>query len=154
MPRPSALSLWRPWPKMMIHAGKDVENRSWNTAARGDVLLHAANGVDHTALGFARDLAKTGPAINLDQADDDPATHPLGIVAVAELYDVCAFSVNNPGQQCPCPPWAQPGRYHWRIRNVAAFPQPVPHPGQQRMWAVKDKAWPAVYTQLKAVGRA
>lgn len=35
------LSIRQPWAWAIIHAGKDVENRSWTTKVRGRVLIHA-----------------------------------------------------------------------------------------------------------------
>lgn len=159
MRRPPALTVWRPWPNLMIYARKDPENRTWSTHHRGPLLIHAAKGTDPTAMRFAQQLARQpvpgAPATRLNQVDPDPVAHPIGIVAVAELYDVCAYSITHPDQQCPtCPPWAAKNCYHWRIRNVTAFPQPVAHNGKQRLWAVRPDVWPAVYTQLKAVGCA
>jgi hypothetical protein len=37
-----ALSVRNPWAWMIIHAGKDVENRDWPTKVRGRILIHAA----------------------------------------------------------------------------------------------------------------
>jgi hypothetical protein len=37
-----ALSIRQPWAWMIIHGGKDVENRDWPTRVRGRVLIHAA----------------------------------------------------------------------------------------------------------------
>lgn len=37
-----ALSIRQPWAWLIIHAGKDVENRTWRTAVRGRVLIHAS----------------------------------------------------------------------------------------------------------------
>jgi hypothetical protein len=143
----------------MAVAGKDPENRIWNTHYRGLLLIHAAKGTDPGAMTFAHQLAQqpfpSAPSMRLDLVSPDPFEHPTGIVAVAELWDVCAWSINHPDQQCPnCPPWAQKNHYHWRIRNVSPFPQPVEHPGKQRLWAVQDRVWPAVFAQLKAVGCA
>ena len=39
-----ALSLRQPWAWAVVEAGKDVENRRWNTKFRGDFLIHAASG--------------------------------------------------------------------------------------------------------------
>jgi ASCH domain len=41
-----ALSLRQPWAWAILHAGKRIENRRWNTKYRGPVLLHAAKGGD------------------------------------------------------------------------------------------------------------
>jgi hypothetical protein len=39
-----ALSGRQPWWWAILHGGKRVENRRWNTAYRGPILLHAAKG--------------------------------------------------------------------------------------------------------------
>jgi hypothetical protein len=40
-----ALSIRQPWAWLILHAGKDVENRNWPTRVRGRVLVHAAKGM-------------------------------------------------------------------------------------------------------------
>lgn len=40
-----ALSIRQPWAWLILHAGKDVENRTWNTAHTGPLLIHAAKGM-------------------------------------------------------------------------------------------------------------
>lgn len=37
-----AISIRQPWAWAIVHAGKDVENRTWRTPFRGRVLIHAA----------------------------------------------------------------------------------------------------------------
>lgn len=37
-----ALSIRQPWAHLIIHAGKNIENRVWASAVRGKVLIHAA----------------------------------------------------------------------------------------------------------------
>src|SRR5262245_61800575 len=36
-----ALTIRQPWAWAIIHAGKDIENRSWNTRLRGTIAVHA-----------------------------------------------------------------------------------------------------------------
>jgi hypothetical protein len=40
-----AISVRQPWAWLIIHKGKDVENRNWPTKLRGRVLIHAAKGM-------------------------------------------------------------------------------------------------------------
>lgn len=40
-----ALSIRQPWAWLIIHGGKDIENRSWHTKHRGRFLVHAAKGM-------------------------------------------------------------------------------------------------------------
>ena len=42
-----ALSIRQPWAWAIIHAGKDVENRTWHTRFRGPLLIHASKTFDH-----------------------------------------------------------------------------------------------------------
>jgi len=35
----------QPWAWAIMHAGKDIENRSWKTRLRGQVAIHAAKGL-------------------------------------------------------------------------------------------------------------
>ena len=37
-----ALSIRAPWWWMILHGGKDIENRDWSTKYRGTVLIHAS----------------------------------------------------------------------------------------------------------------
>lgn len=45
-----ALSIKQPWAHLIIHHGKDIENRKWATAVRGTVLIHASKKVDKIAM--------------------------------------------------------------------------------------------------------
>lgn len=150
--RPPALSVGRPWPWLMFHADKDPENRKWTTSWRGDVLIHASNRWDGRAVPLAGQLFAAGrPGIPIERLSGNPDLHPKGVVGVVELYDICSKAAD--GGTCDCPPWAAARHHHFRLRNPAAFPRPVPHRGFLNLWQVTDEAWPAVETQLKEVGR-
>ena len=41
-----ALSIQQPWAWAILHAGKDVENRTWGTNFRGEILIHAGKKFD------------------------------------------------------------------------------------------------------------
>ena len=38
-----ALSIRQPWAWLIIHGGKDIENRSWRTHRRGRIWVHASS---------------------------------------------------------------------------------------------------------------
>lgn len=44
--RLKALSIRQPWCQKILYKGKDIENRSWKTAFRGLVLIHAGKQFD------------------------------------------------------------------------------------------------------------
>lgn len=143
MPKLPVLSLWRPWPTLILHHGKDVENRTWATKYRGDLLLAGA---------IRWDDALSWP---VNVSDDDRATlrnpsfHPRGIVGVVEVYGMCTGHLTRGG--CDCSPWAQAGQVHWLLRNPRPFTTPVHHTGRQQLHQVPDENWPAIEQQLKEV---
>jgi hypothetical protein len=40
-----AISVRQPWAWLILHAGKDIENRTWLTRFRGRVAIHASKGM-------------------------------------------------------------------------------------------------------------
>ena len=52
-----ALSIRQPWAWLIIHGGKDIENRCWPTKFRGRMLIHAAKGMTRAEHEDAIDFA-------------------------------------------------------------------------------------------------
>lgn len=63
-----ALSIKQPWAWLIIHGGKDIENRTWHTKLRGRFLVHASqcqNWNEYLAAAeFARQCGVDVPAFN------------------------------------------------------------------------------------------
>ena len=82
-----ALSLRQPWAHAVVHLGKTIENRYWNTHLRGAFLIHAAKGCTQAeydiACGFVRDfdpvLAAMIPPLEKLQKG--------GIIGIVEIKD-------------------------------------------------------------------
>jgi hypothetical protein len=107
-----ALSIRQPWAWMILHAGKDVEDRTWNTRTRGRVLVHAARGVtlqewwDAWDFAFARckvPYSKVPPYLDVERG---------GIVGSVEIVD-CRTSSRSP--------WFQ-GAFGFVLRDPAPLP--------------------------------
>lgn len=64
-----ALSIRQPWAWMIIHGGKNVENRDWSTKVRGRVLIHASKGMTNdewnSAWRFSRETSALSIARNV-----------------------------------------------------------------------------------------
>ena len=76
-----ALSIRQPWAWLIAHGIKPVENRSWRTAVRGDILIHAGQQFDQQGLDGV--LAIFG-----DLRTRLPQQYDLGgIVGMATLVD-------------------------------------------------------------------
>lgn len=102
-----ALSIKQPWAWLIIHGGKDIENRSWHTKFRGRFLVHASKGCTNLeyadAYRFARLLG-----VKLPRRED---LERGGIIGSVELVD----SVDNSDS-----PWYM-GQKGFVLRN----PQPL-----------------------------
>ncbi len=116
------LSLRQPWAWLVVHGGKHIENRTWNTSYRGPVLVHAAQGMTDEeysdAVAFARGvdvlLARVVPPPNMLERG--------GIVGRARIVGVispCESTLFSKG--CPHP-WHMPGCYGFMLTDVSAVP--------------------------------
>lgn len=107
-----ALTIRQPWAALIAHDDKRVENRTWGTGWRGQLLIHAAKTADPV------------------ERHSDPVTGDQvrsAIVATATLADchVCDGG---------CSLWAEPGRFHWVLTGVRALAVPVPCRGALGLW--------------------
>jgi len=57
-----ALSIRQPWAWLIIHGGKDIENRTWLTKYRGRILVHASQGMSRPEYEAAKIVADTNNA--------------------------------------------------------------------------------------------
>lgn len=83
-----ALSIRQPWAWLILHGGKDIENRTWHTKLRGRFLIHAAQGMtrgEHAdALAF---LLKAGIPEAAFMMPNPELLLRGGIIGSVELVD-------------------------------------------------------------------
>jgi hypothetical protein len=89
-----ALSIQQPWAWLILHAGKDVENRTWPTKYRGKFFIHAAKKFDR--YGYGEILRYSSLYLPNDiPFPTSPNQFPRGgIVGLAELTD-CVQKAEN-----------------------------------------------------------
>lgn len=83
-----ALSIRQPWAWLIIHGGKDIENRSWHTKLRGRFLVHASTGRTRKEWADAVSFAMNAGLIK--HPADVPTIDELkrgGIIGSVELVD-------------------------------------------------------------------
>lgn len=159
-----ALSLRQPWLWSILHAGKRIENRDWNTHHRGLVLLHAAKAMPASYYDGAVKWMADRRLVNTRGCYGGEAGKPMmpwrdefrpelgGIVGRAEIVDVikpggvyvsrCApASVDESADS----PWYM-GAFGFVLRNVEPLPF-VPCAGALGLWNVP----PRVLEQLGVV---
>ena len=108
-----ALTIHQPYANFIADGKKRYETRSWKTAYRGLIAIHASKNREETAVG------------------------PFGaIVAVGRLV-ACRLTQNIRVSETE---WElgdfTPGRYAWEIIGVEKLAQPVPLRGYQGLWNV------------------
>lgn len=82
-----ALSIRQPWAWLIIHGGKDIENRSWHTTFRGRFLVHAAQGMTRAEYNAASWVA--GPlGVNLPRFEDLQRGGIIGSVELVDSLDI------------------------------------------------------------------
>lgn len=101
-----AISIRQPWASLILHAGKDIENRSWTTKVRGRVLVHAAKGMTRDewedAIEFAVEAIKSNSPkevkriVTLRELGFDFEALPRGgIIGSVEIVD-CVQQTGSP----------------------------------------------------------
>lgn len=107
------LSIRQPWAWAIIHGGKDVENRSWQTKYRGRILIHAA--IKFDMAGY-RWIAENENRLWIQQSICQlPAIHEFqrgGIIGSVEFVDCVPIHGSL---------WFQ-GPYGFVLKN----PEPLP----------------------------
>lgn len=108
-----ALSLRQPWAWLILHGGKDIENRKWPTKFRGRFLIHAAKGMTRKEFDDAFHWIVRNPRIPLNFFEPEfSELERGGIVGDAELVD-CVRSSSSP--------WFM-GGYGFVLSNVKPIP--------------------------------
>jgi hypothetical protein len=128
-----ALSVRAPWWWYILHAGKDIENRTWSTNFRGTVYLHASkwwraedvliDSVDADQMSLRGGTFET-PGFEFAEMKAAGGC----IVGTVDVVDCVRQSAS---------PWCQ-GDFGFVLRNPVAFAKPVPCRGMQRFFTVPD----------------
>jgi len=117
-----AISLWQPWAWAILHAGKDVENRTWPTHHRGPLLLHVAKRRTSTeeAERFVDLLDEILGARRVSELLPINDCHGFiiglpkgGIVGRVDVVG-CRRGVESP--------WAFEDQYQWIVENPTPLP--------------------------------
>lgn len=83
-----ALSIRQPWAHLIIHHGKNIENRTWHTKFRGRFLVHASKGMTKAEYIAAIDvLVHVASADILKRLPMMEDLQRGGIVGSVELVD-------------------------------------------------------------------
>jgi len=112
-----AISIRQPWAWLIVHAGKDIENRTWATRYRGPVLIHAAKGMTREewedTWTFAQGSGASPKALAAGVTRDTIARG--GFVGIADLIDCVPAA-------CRVSRWHMDGCFGFKLANVRPLP--------------------------------
>jgi hypothetical protein len=126
-----AISVRQPWAWAIVHAGKDVENRSrrdpWRSAVGERILIHAAKTPEPGDEATVAQLAGLP-----EPADRHASLLPVEAATLGALIGEALVANVHNADECGahykwvrfCSPWAQPDQWHIVLDDVTALPSP------------------------------
>lgn len=154
-----ALSLRQPWAHAVVHLGKSIENRRWDTTYRGEFLIHASKGMTRQefldGVDFCDHEMGRGISNSILATGEMPQAKALvkgAIIGAARLVDVippCEFCLERDGLiECGGPhrKWHMPFQYGFVLEKIRPAPRIVPCVGHLGFFRVPDD----VVAQLRA----
>lgn len=137
-----ALSLWQPWASLLIWGFKQYETRSWQTAYRGPLAIHAAKRWQKEQIGLASQFVREYPELRADGIlrttydNVPPLGCVLGIVELEIIYRTEDIRDSLSPMERDFGDFSR-GRYAWEVRVLERFETPVPYRGAQGIWEWK-----------------
>lgn len=125
------LSVQQPWADLLVRDIKHIENRTWATAHRGPLLIHATKKMDIEGLEWIRmRFPNTGCVKFYDE-------YVRGaVVGVVEL-----FSIDKPEETTvDHSPFRDMAQFGWNVRDARAFAYPYPYKGKLSIWQIPDQS--------------
>lgn len=128
------LSLLQPWASLVVLGAKQIETRSWQTAYRGELLIHASLGKKG---GF---LCRQPPFSRyIKDFDRLPFGAIIGSVVLTEIVPVERLSLTNEAlalltlEEKAFGDYTE-GRYAWLLQNPVPLPEPIFIKGSLGLW--------------------
>ena len=128
-----ALTIKQPWAYLICAGWKDVENRTWKTSYRGQILIHASKKPEVSVHKLDQHL--TGIQYlqysNGLQSPEGAGKFLTGaIIGMVTLVD-CIRGYNSI--------WAERGAWHWIIKNPILFDDPILNiKGRLSLWEYEN----------------
>lgn len=135
-----AISLWQPWASLVVLGEKKIETRSWDTAYRGPLLIHAAKRQNLSELKMLFDCPVFSGALKMSY-HDAIAKLPYGCIigkvdlVQTETSETIKGSGMLSGQEAVFGNYDD-GRYGWELDNPVLFDHPVGYKGSQGFFEV------------------
>lgn len=132
------LSLTQPWAQLIAVGAKQIETRSWYTAYRGPLLIHAAKGFPKWAKETCeedefRDALNGYTWKQLPTAGIICRCELLACVRTEDVHKLRAVGIVPHVNELKFGDYSE-GRYAWGLRLVERFTEPIPALGKLGLW--------------------
>jgi hypothetical protein len=133
-----AISIRSPWAWAILHAAKNIENRSWRTKVRGTVAVHASKTMSRPYYEEVRqEIKKLAPRAKMPPYEAKPRSAIVGLVDVVG----CEAETNSK--------WHDPGQYGFLLAKPRVLLKPIPCDGWLNFWEVPEDLVRRISRQLK-----
>lgn len=145
-----AISLWQPWATLLARGMKQHETRSWSTAHRGWIAIHAATKWNAKLAEIAASPIFDEALVISPTIEENPRTlHRGAIIGAARLDSVLLIDERirrevkreNP-RNFAFGDWT-PGRYAWDMVDAVEIP-PIACTGRQGIFKLEPRCAMAV----------
>ena len=129
-----ALSIQQPWAYCITHGSKRVENRTWSTAYRGPLLIHAGK---RYQTGMGALIHADSPEVDVEGMLHAPRGAIVGVCRLVDCFGPQAeqFQPRFPSDQRI---WSDPIQFKFLLTEVQAFADPIPWKGALGFFDVPD----------------
>lgn len=138
-----ALTIQQPWAQLCVVGSKQFETRSWATAHRGLLAIHAAKGlsliggremlreclVDKPEPGD--EFLSAGIVLDGPEGWDLPRGAVIGTVSVVDCVRVERVELTEQEAAVGC---YEDGRWAWKLADPVLFDKPIPATGKLGLW--------------------
>lgn len=126
------LSLLQPWASLAVLGHKKIETRSWTTAYRGPLLIHASLGKSGKSFAQFPEIQ-----LHIPEFNHLPLGAIIGEVFLEEVIRFAgvgdAFLQSVTLEERAFGDFAA-GRYGFILRDAVAFGEPIPAKGKLGLW--------------------
>src|SRR5690349_22078817 len=123
-----AISIRPPWAWAILHAGKDIENRTWKTNYRGPMAVHASGNMSRPYYEQAvEEIKKVAPRAKVPPFEEMARSAIVGVVEIAG----CEKKTGSK--------WHEKGNWGFVLKKPRALVKPVECNGWLGVWEVPDE---------------
>lgn len=143
-PRVYCLSVRQPWAWLLVQGLKTVENRSWPTKHRGDLLIHASKTLTGGKRGTQLILDRLEPLFAKQIVGDWPRAGDLDVSAIVGAVELVDVVVDNSGASMWAkPPFGPVDGLRWIVRRPRPTFSPLPLNGTLGLFLLELADLPA-----------